>query len=150
MTRGTLLAIAVGGLVFTGAPCVAANAQSGDALARAERTCLDNGVRPSSNAYNSCVNRVADAFWQGAPDVAYDTARAMGVASRRCLAYGIDPQSLGYSQCVDNESLRRGAALDVPHVAIGFTAEGYGYDRYGNLLDRYGHVIHPPSEMLNP
>jgi hypothetical protein len=155
MTRGSMLAIAVGGLVFSGTPYVAANAQSGDALARAERTCLDNGVRPSSNAYNSCVNRVADAFWQGAPDVADDTARSMGVASRRCLSYGIDPQSLGYSQCVDNETYRRGASLgeppldappNAPHVAIGYTAEGYGYDRYGNLLDRYGYVIHPPSE----
>ena len=146
MTRGTLLAVALGGLVFTGAPYVAANAQSGDALARAERACLDNGVRPLSNAYNTCVNHVADAFWHGAPDVAYDTARAIGLASRRCLSYRIDPQSLGYSQCVDSESYRNGAALDTPHLAVGYTAEGYGYDRYGNLLDRDGYVIHPPSE----
>jgi hypothetical protein len=154
MTRGTMLAIAVGGLVITGTPYLSANAQSGDALAHAERACTNNGVQPYSNAFNKCVDRVSEAFWHGAPDVAYDTARAIGIASRRCLSYGIDPHSLGYSQCVDTESYRNGARLDVspadvPHVAVGYTSEGYGYDREGNLLDRHGYVIHPPSEM-NP
>ena len=37
MTRRTMLAIAVGGLVITGTPYLSANAQSGDALAHAER-----------------------------------------------------------------------------------------------------------------
>jgi len=106
MTRGTMLALAMGGLVLAGSPFAAANAQSGDALAHAERACSESGVHPYSNAYNNCVDRTADDFYSGAPDLAYDTAQAIGSASRVCTPYGLDSRSLGYSQCVDNEASR--------------------------------------------
>jgi len=149
MTRETMLAIALGGLVIAGTP-FAANAQSGDALANAERACSINGVRPYSNAYNACVDRVADDFDRGAPELAFDNAHVMGSASRVCMSYGLDPRSLGYRQCLDNEVTRSGAISDViyvpsdvPHVAVSHDPYGYGYDRYGNLLDPSGYVIHP-------
>ncbi len=149
MTRATMLALAMGGLVLAGAPS-AANAQSGDALAHAERACSESGVRPYSSAYNSCVDRAADDFYRGAPNLAYDTAQAIGGASRVCASYGLDPHSLGYSQCIDNE-VNRGPdtvqALslpdDTPHAAVTFDSYGFGYDRDGNLLDRHGYVIRP-------
>ena len=37
----------------------AVRAQSGDALAHAEHTCLDNGVGPNSVAFDTCVARAA-------------------------------------------------------------------------------------------
>ena len=150
MTRGTMLAIAMGGLVLAGTPFAAASAQSGDALANAERACSDSGVRPYSNAYNTCVDRVADSFYRGAPDIAYETAHAIGSASRMCMSYGLDPHSLGYRQCVDNEVGRRADTVqalsipdDMPHVAVARDSYGFGYDRDGNLLDAGGYVIRP-------
>ena len=149
MTRANMIAIALGSVVLAAAP-FAANAQSGDALARAERACSDSGVRPYSNAYNACVDRTSDSFYRGASDIAYDTAREVGGASRVCMSYGLDPQSLGYSQCVNNE-VGRGAdtvqALSVvdeaPHIAVARDSYGFGYDRDGNLLDAGGYVIRP-------
>lgn len=150
MSRANMIAIAMGSFVLAATPFVAANAQSGDSLARAERACSDSGVRPYSNAYNACVDRAADSFYRGAPDIAYDTAREVGGASRMCLSYGLDPHSLGYSQCVDNE-MGRGAdtvqalsiADDTPHIAVAHDSYGFGYDRDGNLLDAGGYVIRP-------
>jgi hypothetical protein len=150
MTRATMIALAMGGLVLAGTPFAAANAQSGDALAHAERACSDSGVYPYSNAYNACVDRAADSFYRGAPDIAYDSAREIGSASRMCLSYGLDPHSMGYSQCVDNEVGRSAdtvQALSVPddtrHVAVARDSYGFGYDREGNLLDSGGYVIRP-------
>lgn len=147
MNRETMLALALGGLVIAGTT-FAANAQSGDALAHAERACSVNGVRPYSNAYNSCVDRVADDFDRGAPQLAYNHAEVMGSANHTCMTYGLDPASLGYRQCLDNEMSRRGGTTDVvylpsdvPHVAVSYDPYGYGYDRDGNLLDPSGYVI---------
>jgi hypothetical protein len=150
ITRATMIAVAIGGVVLAATPFAAANAQSGDALARAERACSNSGVRPYSNAYNACVDQAAGNFYRGAPDIAYDTAREIGSANRVCMSYGLDPHSLGYSQCVDNE-VGRGAdtvqALsivdDTPHIAVARDSYGFGYDRQGNLLDAGGYVIRP-------
>ncbi len=150
MTRATMLALAMGGLVLAGTPFAAANAQSGDALAHAERACSEAGVRPYSGAYNSCVDRAADDFYRGAPELAYDAAHAIGSANNVCASYGLDPHSLGYSQCIDNEA-RRGPdtvqALtfldDTPHTAVAVDSYGFGYDNQGNLLDSHGYVIKP-------
>lgn len=147
MTRGTMLALAMGGLVLAG---TAANAQSGDALAHAERACSQAGVQPYSSAYNACVDRAADDFYRGAPEMAYDTAHVMGSASRVCSSYGLDQHSLGYSQCIDNETGHTADTVqalsvpdDTPHVAVTFDSYGFGYDRDGNLLDQHGYVIKP-------
>ena len=150
MNRASMLALAMVGLVLAAMPFTAANAQSGDALADAERACSQSGVPTYSNAYNGCVDRAAEGFYRGAPDIAFDTARAIGGATRVCTSYGLDPNSLGYSQCIENE-VSRGAdtvqALtlpdDTPHIAVTFDSYGFGYDRDGNLLDRHGYVIRP-------
>lgn len=39
-----------------------AQARSGDALAVAEKACLDQGIKPHSTAFEKCVERVADAY----------------------------------------------------------------------------------------
>jgi hypothetical protein len=155
MTRGTMLALALGGLVLAGTPFASANAQSGDALAHAERVCSNNGVRPYSDAYNACVDRTAEDFDRGAPNVAYSTAGAYGDASQVCSSYGLNPHSLGYSGCINNEVTRRGDTIqalsvpdDTPHIAVTYDSYGFGYDRQGNLLDSGGYVIRPVP--LNP
>jgi hypothetical protein len=149
MTRKTMMAIAMGGLMIAGTP-FAANAQSGDALAHAEQACSVNGVRAYSAAYNECVDRTALNFDRGAPDVAYDTASAMGDANRVCSSYGLDQHSLGYQGCLDSE-MTRGVNIaqaivapdDQPHVAVSSDSYGFSYDRQGNLLDAGGYVIRP-------
>lgn len=39
-----------------------AQARSGEALAVAEKACLDQGIKPQSTAFEKCVERVADAY----------------------------------------------------------------------------------------
>ncbi len=150
MNRGTMLALAMGGLVLAGTSFTAAHAQSGDALAHAERACSDAGVKPYSSTYNACVDRASTDFYRGAPEIAYDTAQTMGDASRVCASYGLDQHSLGYSQCVDNEANRSPDTVqalsvpdDTPHIAVSHDSYGFGYDREGNLLDQHGYVIKP-------
>jgi hypothetical protein len=150
MTRGNLLALAMGGLMIASTPFTTANAQSGDALAHAERACSQAGVRPYSSAYNTCVDRAADDFYRGAPNMAYNSAEAIGSASHVCSSYGIDQHSLGYSQCVDNEANRGPDTVqalslpdETPHAAVAFDSYGFGYDTEGNLLDQHGYVIRP-------
>jgi hypothetical protein len=101
MTRQNIVAIALGGLALASAP-LAAQAQSGDALVRAEHACFDNGVRPHSAAFDACVGRTARAFDRGMPEIAYRTARTAGDARDLCLSYGLPPDTLGYRQCVAN------------------------------------------------
>jgi hypothetical protein len=144
-----MVALAIGGLVMAGAP-FAARAQSGDALAHAERACSNSGVPPYSNAFKSCVDRTAADFRRGAPNVAYDTAQAIGDASRVCASYGIDQRSLGYAQCIDAEISRDPDTVqaltaldDTPHVAVTVDRYGFGHDAEGNLLDAHGLVIKP-------
>jgi hypothetical protein len=143
--RQNMLVLALGGLVFAGAPAIPAHAQSGDALADAELTCLDYGMRPYSPAYNSCVDRVALSYDRGEPGLAVAQARAMGKARAICGSYGLNPRTLGYQQCISSEIDKSGAVTypvpAVPRVVA--TIDGYGnrYDRYGNRLDIDGYVI---------
>ncbi|HZQ00505.1 MAG TPA: hypothetical protein VFB13_13260 [Reyranella sp.] len=150
MTRGTLLAVAAGGLVAAGAPLSAATAQSGDALANAERTCLDYGVRPHTDSYDVCVSRTGAAFDQGAPELAYSEARAVMAARDDCLSMGARPETMGYRRCLNVEIDRhagRGYAIqyapDAPHRVVRMDEYGTRYDRDGNVVDQYGYVIHP-------
>jgi hypothetical protein len=117
VSRPSLLIVAtaclLGGLAaVTGAPHPKANAQSGNApsgQARAfgENACLDYGVAPNSAAYESCVNRAAQAFERGEPDIAYMQARITRDAREACLSLGLAPDTLGYKQCVANQVERR-------------------------------------------
>lgn len=150
MTRGTMLAIALGSLAVA-VPFSAARAQSGDALAHAESTCLDYGVRPHTDSYDVCVSRVANAFEDGAPDLAYRQARAVLAAHDTCASMGAPPNTLGYRQCLNVEIDRQAGRSyeirylppDRPHAVVRIDEYGNRYDRDGNLVDRYGYVIRP-------
>jgi hypothetical protein len=87
MTRETLIAIALGGLMIAGTPFAAANAQSGDVLAReaggASRTCLSHGLDPHSQGYSDCA----------------DTVQALGVPDdTRHVAVARDSYGFGYDR----------------------------------------------------
>lgn len=151
MSRQNVLYAALGGLALAAAPLTVASARSGDALAHAERACIDYGITPNSAGFDLCVDHVSYYFDRGAPTAAYREAAAVRDANNVCLSYRLPPQSLGFRGCVDNE-IDRSAPVAAytsdypppaagPHVAA--TVDGYGnaYDRYGNLLDRYGYVI---------
>ncbi len=151
MIRGTMLATALGGLALLGVPSSAARAQSGDALANAERTCLDYGVRPHTDSYDVCVSRAANAFDDGAPDLAYRQARAVLAARDTCASIGARPNTMGYRQCLNVEIDRHAGRpyeiqyvpADRPHATVRIDESGTRYDRDGNVVDRYGYVIHP-------
>jgi hypothetical protein len=70
MSRQKMLAVALGGLALA-MPPMCAQAQSGDALVRAEHLCFENGVRPNTAAFNACVDRAARAFDRGEPQLLY-------------------------------------------------------------------------------
>ena len=150
MSRQNVIYAALGGLALAAAPLVAANAQSGDALAHAERACIDYGVSPNSAGFDVCVDRAAFAFDRGAPNTAYREVALVRNANNACLSYGLAPHSLGYKGCVDNE-IDHGAPMAAytnnyvpvirPHVAVLIDRYGQAYDRDGNLLDRNGYVI---------
>src|SRR5256885_1405590 len=135
MTRGTMLALAMSGLVLAGTPFTAANAQSGDALAHAERACSEAGVRPYSSAYNTCVDRAADDFYRGAPELAYDSAHI--IVSARIL-----PAING----LDIHVLEAGAGKGRPAVLLlhGFPELAYSWRKVLPALAAAGyHAIAP-------
>ena len=98
--------LALGAFVAGAAP-FAVRAQSGDALAHAERTCLDQGVGPYSVTFDTCVVRAAQAYDQAAPAVAEAEAGRIADARQACMSYDIDPMTLGFHQCVASESRKR-------------------------------------------
>lgn len=102
-SRLNTIFLALGGFVAVAVP-ITARAQSGDALAHAEQACLDNGVGPGAITFDTCVDRVATDFDQGAPAIASIEARQIADAQQACLAYGIEPLTLGYRQCVDDQT----------------------------------------------
>ncbi len=103
MLRYNVLMIALGGVALAAAiPRESADAQSGQALVFAERTCLDYGVAPSTATFEGCVKRAARAFDRGEPDIAYQQARVTRDAGDTCQSDGVEPETLGYRQCVAN------------------------------------------------
>jgi len=102
--------VAVGALL-AGVTPYAVHAQSGDALAHAERTCLDQGLGPHSVTFDACTERAASAYDQGAPALAADEAHRVAEAQQACMSYDLDPQTLGYHQCVAQETDRPTYAL---------------------------------------
>jgi len=134
--RLNIIFLALGGFAAVAVP-FSVRAQSGDALAQAERTCLDYGLGPSSVAFDSCVARAASAYDQGEPGLANLEASRVADARQACLSYGIEPMTLGYRQCVANEaSLRRYEITYVPN-------SGFHYDAYGVVRDRNGDRVPP-------
>lgn len=100
MTKSMMIIVTLGALALTAAMLPRAHAQSGQALVLAEQVCLENGVTPSTAAFEGCVARAALAFDRGQPDVAARQARATQDAREVCLSYELSPESLGYRQCV--------------------------------------------------
>jgi len=153
--RQKMIVVALGTLALAGLPFAPASAQTGDALANAEQTCLDNGVGPHTAMFDSCVRRTADAYNQGQPELALRQAGMIRNANDVCRSYGIAPETLGYKQCVGNElqksmvasnDTRYARSYDVPsseapHATARVDAWGFRYDSAGNLLDQNGYVI---------
>lgn len=132
--------LALGGFVALALP-FELRAQSGDALAKAERTCLDSGLGPSAVAYDTCVARAASAYDQGSPGLAVREARRVAEAGQACLTYGVEPMTLGYRQCVANETNMR--RYEITYVPQGRSSGGLHYDAYGALRDRNGDRVPP-------
>jgi hypothetical protein len=124
MNRHRLIVLAFAGGLATAAVPSLAQAQTGDALAYAEQTCLDYGIAPNSAAFNACVERSALAYDRGRVGLADREARVASEARNICLRWGIDPHTLGYRQCVNNEIDRRSAVTpvyrDPPYRAIAY------------------------------
>ncbi len=59
-SNASLIAVIAAVALATFAPQV--QAQSGHALAVAEKACLEQGIKPQSTAFEKCVARVADAY----------------------------------------------------------------------------------------
>lgn len=62
MNRRTTTFIAVGAAVAVAAFATEVQARSSRALAIAEKACFAQGFKPQSTAFDSCVERIADAF----------------------------------------------------------------------------------------
>ena len=73
--------VAVGALLAGVSP-YAARAQSGDALAHAERTCLDQGIGPNSVTFDACTERAASAYDEG-EEAARAASSCRATADRR-------------------------------------------------------------------
>jgi hypothetical protein len=97
--------LAVGAFLAGAAP-FAVRAQSGDALAHAEHTCLDNGVGPYSVTFDTCTERAATAYDEGQPSLATAEANRVAQATKTCMSYDLDPQTLGYHQCIAQQTDR--------------------------------------------
>jgi hypothetical protein len=153
MKRQNMIVVALGTLAVAGAaiPFSPANAQSGDALAQAERTCLGNGVGPHTSAFDTCVTRSAFDYDRGQPEMAARDAVMVRNADDVCQSYGIAPMTLGYRQCVGNQIEKSTIAgynirydvpvYEVPHATVSVDRYGFRYDADGNLLDSDGFVI---------
>jgi hypothetical protein len=107
--------LAIGGFTAVALP-LAVRAQSGDALAHAEHTCLGVGLGPSSVAFDSCVARAASAYDRGQPGLANREARRVAEARQVCQSYEIEPMTLGYRKCVADESSAQGYEVG-PQIA---------------------------------
>jgi hypothetical protein len=105
--------LALGAFVAGAAP-FAVRAQSGDALAHAEQTCLDHGIGPYNVTFDTCVARAAQAYDLAEPGRASAEAQRVADARQTCLSsYDIDPNTLGFHQCVATESRSRSYAVNV-------------------------------------
>jgi hypothetical protein len=105
MSRLNTIFLALGGFIAAATP-LAVRAQSGDALAKSERTCLDSGIGPGSVAFDTCVSRAASAYDRAEPGLAVAEAQRLAAAREACMSYDIDPMTLGYRQCLAGESRR--------------------------------------------
>jgi hypothetical protein len=102
MLRYNLLVLAVGGMTMAAiASRDQVDAQSGQALAFAEHTCLEYGVTPWTQTFERCVLSAAKAFDRGEPDVAYAEARVARASREACKSSDKTPDANDGSGCAD-------------------------------------------------
>lgn len=118
MSRTKMLAIALGTAIAIATPSAIAIAQSGDALAKAELACIDQGVRPFTPSFESCVKSVATSFDRRASASGYEQAAVLRRAREVCTSYGIPPDTLNYRQCLKTETDRRLPASVMTHHTL--------------------------------
>lgn len=111
MSRRVNIVFLAVGVFIAGAAPFAVRAQSGDAMAKAEKTCLDNGVGPHTVAFDTCVTRAAQALMNGEPQAAAAEAQRLSDAREVCMSYDLDPMTLGYRQCLASEARKHVASL---------------------------------------
>jgi hypothetical protein len=104
--RLNIVFLALGAFIAGAAPFAARAQMVGDALANAEKTCLDNGVGPHSVTFDACVAHAAHAYLHDRPQQAVIEARRISDAHRACLSYDIEPQTMRYHQCLADETKR--------------------------------------------
>jgi hypothetical protein len=146
MTRPNIVLSALGAIALLALPLASASAQSGDALANAENTCIENGIKPHTPAFETCVSSSAQDYDEGLPGMAVQQAEAVRDADDVCGSYGITPWTLGYRQCVNMEARSRGPRTanlteEQPHATASVDGYGFRHDRDGNVLDRNGYMI---------
>src|SRR5260370_32361859 len=132
MSRLNAIFIALGSLAIAATPLASSHAQSGDALANAELTCREYGVRAGTAAFDTCVNRAAWAYDRGEPGLATLEAQRVSDPRNICLSYALVQQSMGYRECVATEIDRRGGkAFGLPY-APGSERSGVYHHRHAN------------------
>lgn len=149
MSRQNVIFAALGTFALALMPVAYAHAQSGDAVAHAERTCLDYGISPHAEGFDTCVDRTAFAYDRGEPELADQQAAMVRNAQDICRSYGLNTATMGYKQCLANEIDRRVSeaehisylTVEPPHQGVVVDDYGFQYDRQGNLLDPNGNVI---------
>ena len=119
-SRTRMIVIALGTVIAIGVPFAAAEAQSGDALAKAELACIDQGVRPYTPSFETCVNRVVLSFDRGAIETGYRQASVLRRAREVCTSYGIPPDTLNYRECINVETDRHLAKSPVTYRTLYF------------------------------
>jgi hypothetical protein len=118
---GLIAAFAFGGLVL-GATAFAAPPvafKPGPAQVRAEQSCQNQDVRPSSAAWELCLAHVTRAYEWGEPGLAKQLARAAGQARDSCLNEGLRVESAGFRDCISREIDARSDLLILGDDAIG-------------------------------
>ena len=102
LLRYNLVMLAVGGLTMVAIiPRDQADAQSGQALAFAEHTCLEYGVTPGTRIFEQCVVSAAKAFDRGEPDIAYAEARVARAGRQACRSSDKTPNANSGNACAD-------------------------------------------------
>lgn len=110
-------AIALGSVLIVGAfaaflpPVPPASAQS-----QARRICREEGIRPSTDAYEFCLSQATRALEWGEPGLARGFARVALDAREACVGYGLQPQTSGFHACIERETYARGLLVSADEV----------------------------------
>lgn len=97
---GTIVVLATVALLAPPVPPASAEVQ-------AARICREEGVKPASPNYDTCLMQTGRAIEWGDPRIARAYARAASEAMEACQAYGLEPTGSGYRSCLDRETRAR-------------------------------------------